>query len=71
MMQAYREVEEFFVKFPSCFLAQKWKSTITSYLTDMETTLAASKAFAPSLAKSVVTLAHATSNNNATLVSML
>ncbi len=57
MMQAYREVEEFFVRFPSYFLAQKWKSTITGYLTDMDVAPPASEAVVPSPIESVVTLA--------------
>ncbi len=36
MMQAYREVEEFLFRFPSCFLAQKWKSIIIDYLTNID-----------------------------------
>ncbi|CAM6056953.1 unnamed protein product [Sphagnum tenellum] len=70
-MQAYREVEEFLVRFPSCILAQRWKNTITGYLTDMDVTPVTSEAVAPSPTKSVVTLARATLNNNATSVSML
>jgi hypothetical protein len=70
VMQAYRDVE-FLVKFPSCFLAQRWKSTITGYLTNMDTTPVTSKAIAPSLIESAVTLAHATSSNNATSMLVL
>ncbi|CAM6022183.1 unnamed protein product [Sphagnum balticum] len=65
-MQVYKEVEEFLVKFPSCFLAKRWKSTIADYLTNMDATPVASKAVAPFPAECVMTLAHATSNNNAT-----
>jgi len=71
VMQAYREVEEFLVRFPSYFFAHKWKNTIIGYLTDMDVAPIASKAIAPSLAKSAMTLARATSSSNATLVSML
>ncbi len=71
MMQAYREVEEFLVKFPSCFLAQKWKSTITGYLTNMDAAPIAFEAIAPSPVESAVTLARATSSSNATSVSVL
>jgi hypothetical protein len=66
MMQAYREVEEFFIRFPNCFLAQKWKSTITSYMTPV-----ALKVIAHFLAEFVVTLAHATSSSNVTSMSVL
>jgi hypothetical protein len=69
VMQAYKEVEEFFVKFLSWFFPQKWKSTITGYLIDMDTTPTTSKAATPSPAESIVTLAYATSNNN--VMSML
>jgi hypothetical protein len=65
MMQAFREVEEFLVRFPSCFLAQRWNSTITSYLTDMDAAPTTLEVVAPSPAKSVVTLARATSSSNA------
>jgi len=71
MMQAYREVEEFLIRFPSCFLAHRWKSTITGYLTDMDAAPVASEAVAPSPAKSVVTLIYVTSNNNVTSMSVL
>jgi hypothetical protein len=56
---------------PQFFLAQRWKSTITSYLINMDTTPTALEAIAPSPIESIVTLACATSNNNVTLVSML
>ncbi|CAM6017352.1 unnamed protein product [Sphagnum balticum] len=69
-MQAYREVE-FLIKFPSCFLAQKWKSTITNYLIHMDVAPIALEAIVPSPAEFAVTLARATSNNNATSVSVL
>ncbi len=68
---AYKEVEEFFIKFPSCFLAQRWKSTITGYLTDMDVAPVTSEAIAPSPVESAVTLACATSNINATSVLVL
>jgi hypothetical protein len=71
VMQVYREVEEFLVRFPSYFFAHKWKSTITSYLTDMDMTPIASEVVVPSLAKSAMTLARATSSSNVTLMSML
>ncbi|CAK9869410.1 unnamed protein product [Sphagnum jensenii] len=70
-MKAYKEVEEFLIKSRNYFLAQRWKSTITDYLTDMDATPAALEAVAPSPAKSTVTLAHAISSNNATSVSVL
>jgi hypothetical protein len=69
MMQAYREVEEFLV--PRCFLAQRWKSTITGYLIDMDVAPVTSEGITPSLAKSAVTLARATSSINVTSMSLL
>jgi len=71
VMQAYKEVEEFFFRFPNYFLAHRWKSTITIYLSDMDVVLTASKAVTPSLVESVVTLARVTSSSNATSVSVL
>ncbi len=71
VMQVYREVEEFIVRFPSCFLAQRWKNIIIGYLTDIDTTQVASEVVAPFPTKSIVTLAHATLSSNAMSVSML
>jgi hypothetical protein len=70
-MQAYREVEEFLVRFPSYFLAHRWKSTITNYLTHMDVAPIASKAIAPSPAKSTMTLAHTTLSSNVMSVLVL
>jgi hypothetical protein len=68
VMQVYKEVEEFLIKFPSFFLAQRWKSTIISYLTNMDASPAPSNAIVPSPVESAVTLACATSSSNVTSV---
>ncbi len=69
-MEAYREVERFLFKFPNCFLAKRWKSTITDYLIDMNAALTASEVVAPP-AESAVTLARATLSSNVTSMSVL
>jgi hypothetical protein len=71
VMEAYREVERFLFKFPNCFLAKRWKSTITGYLIHMNAALIASEAVAPSAAESAMTLARATSSSNVTSMSVL
>jgi len=64
-------IEEFFVRFPNCFLAHRWKSIITGYLTNMDAAPVALEVVIPSPIESAVTLARAPSNNNVTSMSML